>query len=123
MNQKTLYDEFIELAERESGRNREEITCLWWNNRDGRLNGLVEIDGVRRQIGGIPSSVGNAEIMKSVISAGLHIHYKDDTASNTDEVLSLAITIKELLAPLYPLADKDWSEVLRDIGTYADCLT
>ena len=64
----------------------------------------------------------NAEIMKAVISTGLHTHYENEQAASTDEVLSRAITIKDALHSLYPLTDADWTEVLRDIGTYADCL-
>ena len=118
---KTLYDDFMELAERETGRKREEITSLWWNKLGGKLNGLVEIDGERVRIGEIPS-IGSLEIMKSVISTSLHIRYRDDTACNTEEVLSHAIAIKDALTTLYPLSDSEWSEVLRDIGTYATCL-
>lgn len=118
---KTLYGEFIALAERETGRRADEITSLWWNNRNGKLNGMVEIDGERVRIGEA-ANVGNAEIMKAVISTGLHIHYRDENASNVDEVLALAIEIKDALNSLYRLTDQEWAAVLSDIGSYADCL-
>ena len=68
----------------------------------------------------MPSS--NIEIMKGIISAGLHIEYRDDFALNKDEILKHAVKIKVALKSAYPLTDKEWSEVLRDIGSYADCL-
>lgn len=48
---RTLYDDFIALAERETGRRADEIKSLWWNNEGDSLNGMVEIDGERVRIG------------------------------------------------------------------------
>ena len=66
--------------------------------------------------------VTNLEIMKSFISSGLRIIYRDCLASSKDEILASAINIKVAFSHLYPLTDKEWSEALRDIGSYADSL-
>lgn len=51
MRKTTLYDDFIALAVRETGRRTDDITSLWWNNQGGKLNGMVEIDGEMVRIG------------------------------------------------------------------------
>lgn len=77
------------------------------------------VTGITREA--LRANVGNTEIMKAVISTGLHIEYKDGGATHKG-ITDFAVAIKKALHPLYPLTDKQWNEVLRDIAHYADCL-
>lgn len=47
-----LYMRLIAMATAQTGKTANEIRVLWWNNYDGKLNGMVEIDGQRVRIGG-----------------------------------------------------------------------
>ena len=66
-------------------------------------------------------NVNNIEIMKAIISTGLHIEYEN--RGGTHKVITdYAINIRDALSKLYPLTENQWDEVLRDIASYADCL-
>ena len=63
----------------------------------------------------------NAEIMKAIISTGLHIEYEN--RGGTHKVITdYALNVKDALNELYPLTENQWNEVLRDVASYADCL-
>ena len=62
------------------------------------------------------------EIVAKMISAAVHTRYQDSKAFNVQEIMNMAVDIRKALNKLYSLTDKQWSEVLADIGQYAECL-
>ena len=62
------------------------------------------------------------EIVKRMISTALHTKYENSKANSKDEILGQAIDIKKALDSLYSVDDKQWQNILADIGSYADCL-
>jgi len=67
----------------------------------------------------------NVEILSYAIWTGLHLMYEHDFAKSWDEVLENATKIRNMfydINDINPLTDKEWSEVLADIGTYAQSL-
>jgi len=69
------------------------------------------------------TKVSNAEILKNMISTGLHIKYEHELADSHKEILDFANSIKDALLPLFPVTDNEYEEViLNDIASYADCI-
>ena len=66
-------------------------------------------------------SAKNAEIMKAIISTGLHIEYENMGGTHRG-ITNYALNVKDALGKLDPLTENQWDEVLRDIASYADCL-
>ena len=58
--------------------------------------------------------------MKEIIKAGLRSEFQENLAANEDEVLAAAARIKDALASVYPLTDREGWVVLQDIVSYAD---
>jgi hypothetical protein len=63
----------------------------------------------------------NTEILKKMISTSLHIT-AESRPMTFGEITATAVSLKNALHSLYPTTDKEWEEVMRDIGSYAYCL-
>lgn len=63
----------------------------------------------------------NKEILSNVISAVLHT-LAERALLIHKEITDTAAALRNSLAPVYPVTDREWEDVLRGVARYADCL-